>query len=142
MYRIVATVGIAAVLALGPLPAHAQAPSAPPSDAQAAKPTAIMQIQVIDPKGNPGLYLSLVKKTIARQHVVSPGIRTRLFQGTFAGAATGQIYLVLEYPSLAFMVEAQARLARDPEWDRLQRETGANSGRTLISNSLFVEVTP
>lgn len=103
---------------------------------------AVMQMTVLDPHDMAGEYLSLVALTIARQNEVAPGIKTRIFRGSFAGEQTGLLYLILEYPNMAFMVEAQARLAADPEWDRLRRNVGLKTGRTLVSDSLFLDVTP
>ncbi len=103
---------------------------------------AVMQMTVLDPHDKTGEYLSLVALTIARQNKVAPGIKTRIFRGSFAGEQTGLLYLILEYPSMSFMVEAQAKLAADAEWDRLRREVGLKTGRTLVSDSLFLDVTP
>lgn len=118
------------------------AANAQSSAVQMGKSGAVMQITVLDPHDKGELYLQLVKKTIARQNEVAPGIKTRIFRGTFAGTSTGLFYIVLEYPSMEFMIEAQAKLARDPEWDRLRRDSAVQTGRTLISDSLFADVTP
>jgi hypothetical protein len=123
--------GLAALLHL-PLTASAR---------DAAEP-AVMQMTVLDAHGKSAEYLQLVSLTIARQHQVAPGIKTRIFRGSFAGEQTGLLYIILEYPSMEFMVEAQRKLAADPEWDRLRRDVGLKTGRTLISDSLFLDVTP
>lgn len=102
----------------------------------------VMQITILDTHDKTDLYLTLVRKTITRQNIVAPGIKTRIFRGTFAGPSTGLLYLVLEYPSMDFMVKAQARLALDAEWDRLRRDVGVQTARTLVSDSLFADVTP
>ena len=109
---------------------------------ETAAASTVMQITVLDPHEKTEEYLRLVAKTIERQHEVAPGIGTRIFATTFAGEETGRLYIVLEYPDMEFMVRAQARLAADAEWDRLRKEVGLATERTLISNSLLVEVTP
>ncbi|MFT4025655.1 MAG: hypothetical protein QM676_02465 [Novosphingobium sp.] len=102
----------------------------------------IMQIMQIDTHGRNAEYLQLVQRAIARQNAVSPGIDTHIYQASFAGAETGRLLIVLRYPSMTFLVAAQKRLGADAEWNRLTNEVAVQTQRSLLGNSLFVDVTP
>jgi hypothetical protein len=102
----------------------------------------VMQITAMQVNGNMETFLSKVKLAIERQHVVSPGIHVRIFQGTLAGTSTGVLYIVKEYRSFEFMGTALRKLYADEQWNRLRTEAGMSVERTIISDSLFEEVTP
>ena len=129
--------GLVRCIAVGVLAIAAQSSAQSPT---VARP--VMQITVVDTHGNQQAYLSLVKLVIERQHVVAPGIDTKIFRATFAGESTGLLYIVLTYPNVQFMIDAHGKLEGDVEWNRLRKEVALKTERTIQSDSLFSEVTP
>lgn len=90
--------------------------------------------------GDVNAYLDKVKKarTIAMRLGLPP---SRVWRATLAGTDTGNIAIGIEFPSLAAMEEAQRKLAADADWGKLMKEM-EKSGRTVVSSSLFEDITP
>ncbi len=65
----------------------------------------------------------------------------RFIRATLAGEFSGTLSLMIEYPNLAALADAQAKLANDDEWqkyiDKIQ-----SKGLRIQSNSVWVDVTP
>jgi hypothetical protein len=66
--------------------------------------------------------------------------RMRAWHAELAGPTTGAVAVGVEYPDLATYVADQAKLAGDPEWQKLV--SGLDEIRTLGGRSLYQEITP
>lgn len=66
--------------------------------------------------------------------------RMRAWHAVLAGPATGSVAVGVEYPDLATYVAEQAKLAGDPEWQKLV--SGLDEIRTLGGRWLYQEITP
>jgi hypothetical protein len=99
-----------------------------------------LQVIGIKVPGNVGSYLEKVKKaqTMAMRLGMPPA---RVWRATLAGPDTGTILIGIEFPTLAAMEEAQRKVAADADWQKLMKEMD-KSGRTVVSNSLFEDITP
>lgn len=66
--------------------------------------------------------------------------RVRLWHADVAGPTTGAVAVGIEYPDLATYVADEAKLAADPEWQKLL--SGLEEIRTLVGRWLYQEITP
>ena len=102
----------------------------------------VVQVMIIDTHGSTKTYLEHVKAVIERQNQIVPNLRTRIYQAGLAGADTGKLYVVVEFPNLLARAESVTKLANDEEWNRLRKIVAAKTDRTMISNSLLHDITP
>jgi hypothetical protein len=66
--------------------------------------------------------------------------QVRMWHAELAGPDTGAVAVGVEYPDLATYVAEQAKLAADPEWQKLL--SGLDEIRTLTGRWLYREITP
>lgn len=101
----------------------------------------ISQVVVIDTAGKTDVLLGEAKKNQKIFERLGIQAKRRYLQASLAGDATGNLAVVIEYPSLAAMAAAQEKLAGDAEWqkyiDKIQ-----SSGMSVQSNAIWVEITP
>ena len=64
----------------------------------------------------------------------------RVFQATFAGPRTGEVYIYWELPSFVAFAEAETKLHADPEFLALVEDMGA-AGQSFQSELLAIEIT-
>jgi hypothetical protein len=107
--------------------------------ALAADPPRVVQSIVID--GNTDSILADAQKTRAIFKRLGIDATRRFYRATLAGESTGTLALAIEYPNLAALAAAQAKLADDKEWQAyLDKITGQDVN--VVSNSVYVEVAP
>lgn len=114
---------------------------AAPGTSFAEDPPAITQVYVMDTNGQTDVFLNEAKnneKIYARLGIKAT---RRYMRATLAGSGVGRILLAIDYPNLASMAEAQARLANDPEWQKYGEKLAA-AGIAAESNSVWVDITP
>ncbi len=115
--------------------------AAPPAASLAADPPPISQVVVLDTNGQTDMLLSHAKKNEAIFKRLGIEARRRYLQATLAGESTGSVAVVIEYPNLAAMAAAQAKLQNDKEWQAyIDSITGA--GLTVESNAIWADITP
>lgn len=100
-------------------------------------------IQVVVVKVNPGkldAYLAEVKKLRGIQDRLGVKGGIRAWHAAVAGTNTGNVFVVLDHASLADYAEATATVQADAEY--ASTLAGLDSMRTLLSSSLYQEITP
>ena len=109
--------------------------------ALAADPPAVVQFVSLGAAADSDVVLAEAKNT--RQIFERLGIKAsrRYIQATLAGDFSGTLSLMIEYPNLAALADAQAKLANDDEWQKYVDKLEA-AGLRVQSNSLWIDVTP
>ena len=131
MKRVTPLIALGLAVALGAAPAVSLAADAPP----------ISQAVVIDTNGKTDLLLSHAKKNEAIFKRLGIDARRRYLQATLAGENTGSIAVVIDYPNLAAMAAAQAKLQDDKEW-QAYIDSIIEAGLTVESNAIWADITP
>jgi hypothetical protein len=106
-----------------------------------ARAQAVAQVVSVDVKGDLDGYLAVVKDLQAVVKRVTPNAAIRIWQATLAGDGTGNVFVVIEHPSLEDYAKNTGKLQADAEWPKLI-ERFPKTGREILSNSLISEVTP
>ena len=114
---------------------------AAPAVSLAADPPPITQAVVINTNGQTDLLLSHAKKNEAIFKRLGIEARRRYLQATLAGESTGSVAVVIEYPNLAAMAAAQAKLQNDKEWQAYV-DSIIGAGLTVESNAIWADITP
>jgi len=111
------------------------------STAIAADPPAVVQFVSLGAAADSDVLLAEAAAT--RQIFERLGIKAtrRYLQATLAGDFSGTLSLMIEYPNLAALADAQAKLANDEEWQKYLDKIQA-AGLRVQSNSLWRDVTP
>ena len=109
--------------------------------AMAADPPRIVQFVSVGAGQDGDFVLKEAKKTQKIFERLGINASRRFIRATLAGEYSGTLSLMIEYPSLTALAEAQAKLANDGEWqkyiDKIQ-----SKGLRVQSNSVWVDVTP
>ena len=112
-----------------------------PLSALAEAPPPVTQSVTIDTNGKTDLLLEHAKKNQMIFKRLGIKATRRYLRGTLAGESSGDIIVVIDYPNLAALADAQAKLANDEDWQKyIDKITDA--GMTVTSNSLWVDITP
>ena len=112
-----------------------------PLSALAEEPPPVTQSVTLDTNGKTDLLLSHAKKNEMIFERLGIKAKRRYLQGTLAGASSGDVIVVIDYPNLAALADAQAKLSNDKEWQSyIDKITAA--GITVTSNSLWADITP
>ena len=109
--------------------------------ALAADPPAVVQFVSLGAAADGDVLLAEAEAT--REIFKRLGIKAtrRYLQATLAGNFSGTLSLMIEYPNLAALADAQAKLANDEAWQKYLEKLEA-AGLRVQSNSLWVDVTP
>ncbi len=109
--------------------------------ALAADPPRIVQFVSVGAGQDGDFILAEAKKTQKIFDRLGIKASRRFIRATLAGEFSGTLSLMIEYPNLAALADAQAKLANDDEWqkyiDKIQ-----SKGLRIQSNSVWVDVTP
>ncbi len=109
--------------------------------ANAADKTSITQVLAIETHGNTATYLEKLKPVLTRNKQLAPKNSFHVYRAGFSGTTTGMIYVVVEYPSMAYLEEVGKKVSSDPEFIKAFKEL-EKSGRTVESDSILFDVTP
>ncbi len=112
-----------------------------PISALAEAPPPVTQSVTIDTNGKTDLLLMHAKKNQMIFERLGIKATRRYLMGTLAGASSGDIIVAIDYPNLAALAEAQAKLSNDKEWQKYI-DMITDSGMIVTSNSLWVDITP
>ena len=112
-----------------------------PIHADATNNKAVIELVTIDTKGNTEAYLDNVKDVLARMKELAPEMRSRAFRSMYGGSETGTIYIMNEFPGLAYMAAALSKFENDSEYNEGLKQL-RQIGRKIMSESIIVEVTP
>ena len=100
-------------------------------------------LQVVAVKVNPGqqdAYLAKIGQLKGILKRLSVKATMRAWQATAAGDETGTVVVGLEFADLAAYADGSTKIQNDAEWQTLV--AGLDSMRTMLSMSLYREVTP
>jgi hypothetical protein len=109
--------------------------------AQAMAP-AVSQVFVVDvePKNVDDYLGRLAKAQAIIKGLGLPGFQ--VLQASMAGPNTGQIAVVVESDSLASLAANQGKLQASAEWQKWVEEQQESELGDVVSNSVWVDVTP
>jgi hypothetical protein len=107
-----------------------------------AKAPAVSQVFVVDvePKNVDDYLGRLAKAQAIIKGLGLPGFQ--VLQASMAGPNTGQIAVVVESDSLASLAANQGKLQASAEWQKWVEEQQESELGDVVSNSIWVEVTP
>lgn len=112
-----------------------------PSFARAAEPQKVSTVISVNVTGDLQVYLGKIKSLQAiNKRLGLPALR--VWRETMAGASSGTVHIVTEYPSLTAWAEGSGKLEADAEGNKLLRDLQASGIRTVLGRSLMVEETP
>ena len=103
--------------------------------------TAVLAVLSLDIQGNVEEYLEAAKPIIARFSEILPKSKLTVFQAEFAGSDSGEILVVIDYPSMAYIEEMRPKVASDEELAKLW-PTLEKFGVTVESNGLYLNRAP
>ena len=107
----------------------------------AADPPRIVQFVSVGAGPDGDVILDEAKKTQKIFERLGIKASRRFIRATLAGEYSGTLSLMIEYPNLAALADAQAKLSNDDEWqkylDKIQ-----SKGLRIQSNSIWADVTP
>ncbi len=101
----------------------------------------VLQVVTIDTHGNTAAYVASLEAVLDRIEELAPESNSRVWEATFSGDATGTVYVVIEYPSMAAFAAATETVFVDEAWTKGVAAL-AETGRTVESQSLLREITP
>ncbi len=101
----------------------------------------VLQVVAVDVKsGKVDKYVATVSKLNTIVERLDLKSTLRIWRATAAGDNTGTVVVAIEHPNLAAWADSAAKLSADKEWQKLIR--GLDDIRTILSNSLYRELTP
>ena len=96
-------------------------------------------VTTIDTNENTVAYLEALEPLMARLEELNPDAESEVLMATFAGTATGLIYVAVRSKSVAAAGAVTDSTDNDAEYQRLLVRVAA-TGRTIVSRSLLSEV--
>ena len=132
--RALVRIALAAVLGLGLWIGSSAAPGVASAETT---------LQVVTVKVKPGkmnAYMAAIKKLNGIMDRLGVKATVRTWRATMAGDATGTVVVGLEHADLAAFADANAKMQGDSEWQKTI--AGLDGIRTILSSSLYEEVTP
>ena len=96
-------------------------------------------VTTIDTNENTAAYLEALEPLMARLEELNPDAESEVLMATFAGTATGLIYVAVRSKSVAEAGAVTDSTDNDAEYQRLLVRVAA-TGRTIVSRSLLSEV--
>lgn len=112
-----------------------------PSQAEAQGPPKVINVLMIDTKGDLEGFLKFAKRARELQTKHGGTGVQRVWQSTLAGPNTGTVAVAVEYQSMVAMAQSQAKVGATPEWQKFVDDFQA-SGMNVLSNSVSIEVSP
>ena len=112
-----------------PTPARAQGPE-------------VTQVLIVDvePK-NRDAYMAFVKRAqVIVKDLGLPGFQ--VLQATMAGDDTGTLAIVIENESLVALAKNQGKTQGSAEWQKMISDVQESGISRIVSNSLWIDVTP
>lgn len=103
--------------------------------------TAIRAVVSFDIQGDVEEFLEALKPIIARINEIQSKSTITVFQAEFAGSDVGNILVVVNHPSMAYMEEMRPKVASDEALAKLW-PTLPKSGVTLESRGLYLNRAP
>ncbi len=101
---------------------------------------AVMQLFLVDAQGDVTGFVEVTQRlnAIADKHQLKG--TSRVVQATIAGAQSGLVSVVVEYPDFASLAQALATMGSDPE---VQQIAGETQGKfRLVSRSIWTDISP
>ena len=111
---------------------------AAPSVASADKVLQAVAVQV--KAGKIDDYVGRVSKANGIMARLGIDATMRMWEATLAGDASGTVVVGIEYASLSAYADGTTKMQGDSEWQKLL--SGLDGIRTILSNSLYREITP
>ncbi len=102
---------------------------------------AVTQVVTIDTKGKLDDLLAHAKTNEKIFERLGIKATRRYMRASFAGSTSGAIIVVIEYPNLVSLAEAQEKLANDAKWQKYIDKI-TSLGMSIETNSLWVDITP
>lgn len=124
------------LLVLGSRPASATDPISAAGPASAANPT-VVRVVVVE-TDNLSAYLKELERGKAMLKRLGSPAEIRVFQARFAGPDAGAVVVTVEFPSLAALVESDAKVEADAEYTAWIK--GLDKLRKIVSDSLYTEL--
>ena len=112
-----------------------------PIQAGAQSDTAIRLVLSFDIQGDVEGFLEALKPIIARLNEIQPESAITVFQAEFAGSDVGNILVVVNHPSMAYMEKMRPTMASDEELAKLM-PTLQKFGAMLESRGLYLNRAP
>jgi hypothetical protein len=107
------------------------------SSAAFAQKTNVSRVVIVKTDNLPAYVEAIEKgKEIIKKAGVSANIH--VYQALYAGPDTGAVVVSIEYPNLAALAEADAKLRNDKDY--LEWIKGLNKIRTILSDSIYREL--
>ena len=106
----------------------------------AAESRPVHVVYTVDVHNNTQAYLGVVKPIIARLKQISPKTVVRVYEAQFAGSGAGEVFVVVEQPSMAYIEGNREKVDNDPEVSKLIPKLGEVS--TLKGVNLYMDVAP
>jgi hypothetical protein len=122
---------------IGVLVAVAAVTASAQSPAPASAPPHVTRVLVIE--GNVGKLIEIAKRARAITDKAGVQGKARLWNVVFGGPEAGRTVIAVEYPSLAALAAADAKLQANPDWMKMNADAAAG-GLKLVSSSLVSEV--
>lgn len=72
---------------------------------------------------------------------LAPEMNSRIFKSLYGGVESGALYVVNEYPGMAYLEKARKKFNEAREYNKGVRPLG-KTGRRFIASSPLVEATP
>lgn len=110
------------------------------AEAQADQRRPVRDVVVAEVNGDLAGFLDRMKRIDGVNRRLALGAELRVFQATFAGRQTGEIYVYWELPSFMSFAEAETKLHADPEYRAILAEL-EKAGQRFTSELLTVEIT-
>ena len=100
-----------------------------------------MQVVAVDTQGNTEAYLEAIGDMPVLLARLSPGAQAKVYEAAYSGQSTGNVYVVITFPSLEELARATSKLNNDKQWQAMIKRLD-DTGRTLTSNSILMDRTP
>jgi ABC-type sugar transport system substrate-binding protein len=107
------------------------------ASAASAQKTTILRVVIVK-TDNAAAYAQALEKGKEIMKRLDVSYQVRVWQATFAGPNAGTVVAAIEYPSLAALADAQAKLAADKEGQAWMKEL--DKIRTIVSDSIYREL--
>src|SRR5262245_60629758 len=101
----------------------------------------VRDVLIAETKGDVEKFLGFMKRIEGVNRRLQLGAELRVFRATFAGTATGEVYVYWELPSFIRFAEVETKLHDDPEYRQILAEMDA-AGQGFRSELLTLEITP
>lgn len=112
-----------------------------PAVAQTGQHRPVRDVVIADVNGDLAGFLDRMRRIEGVNKRLQLGAELRVFQATFAGKQTGEVYVYWELPTFQRFAEAETKLHDDPEYRAILAELAA-AGQRFTSELLTIDITP